>query len=152
MTRSSLSLALKYDRPVPRYTSYPTAPHFSEAIGEDDYRWWLSDLDPSQPLSLYIHVPFCAAMCWFCGCNTKIVARYDPVASYVDHVLKEIALLADALPDRFPVAHVHWGGGSPTMLTSEDWARIVEALHRYFDLIEDVELAVELDPRTATVA
>ncbi len=151
MTRSSLSLALKYDRPVPRYTSYPTAPHFSEAVGEDAYRGWLSRLDPSQPLSLYIHVPFCAAMCWFCGCNTKIVARYDPVASYVDHVLKEIALLADALPDRFPVAHVHWGGGSPTMLTSEDWARIVETLRHHFDLTENVELAVELDPRTATV-
>jgi oxygen-independent coproporphyrinogen-3 oxidase len=152
MTRSSLSLALKYDRPVPRYTSYPTAPHFSDSVGEEAYRTWLAELEPDKPLSLYIHVPFCAAMCWFCGCNTKIVARYDPVASYVDHVLKEIGLLADALPRRFPVAHVHWGGGSPTMLTPEDWARMVEVLNSHFDFTGDVELAVELDPRTATEA
>jgi oxygen-independent coproporphyrinogen III oxidase len=150
MTRSSLSLAEKYDRPVPRYTSYPTAPHFSDAVGESEYRTWLSDLNPDEPLSLYIHVPFCASMCWFCGCNTKVVARYTPIAKYVGFVLEEMALLAAALPQRMKVAHVHWGGGSPTMLVPQDWQRMVREIHRHFDLTEDAELAVELDPRTAT--
>ena len=144
--------AEKYDRPVPRYTSYPTAPHFSDAVGEGEYREWLSTLDPEMPLSLYIHVPFCASMCWFCGCNTRVVARYAPVATYVVHVLKEIELLAAALPGRMKVAHVHWGGGSPTMLVPQDWQRLVREIERHFDLTSDAELAVELDPRTATEA
>jgi len=150
MTRSSLSLAEKYDRPVPRYTSYPTAPHFSDEVGEAEYRQWLSGLSPDEPLSLYIHVPFCASMCWFCGCNTKVVARYTPIAKYVGFVLEEMALLAVALPERMKVAHVHWGGGSPTMLVPQDWQRMVREIHRHFDLTPDAELAVELDPRTAT--
>ena len=150
MTRSSLSLAEKYDRPVPRYTSYPTAPHFSDEVGEVEYRQWLNGLSADEPLSLYIHVPFCASMCWFCGCNTKVVARYAPIAKYVGFVLEEMALLAAALPQRMKVAHVHWGGGSPTMLVPQDWQRMVQEIHRHFDLTPDAELAVELDPRTAT--
>jgi len=152
MTRSSLSLIQKYDQPVPRYTSYPTAPHFSADVGETDYRRWLAELDPSTPLSLYVHVPFCASMCWFCGCHTKITQRYQPIATYVDHVLKEMALLAAAMPARMQVTHVHWGGGSPTMLHAEDWQRMAAALRTYFHVRDGAELAVELDPRTATKA
>lgn len=155
MTRSSLSpaplpLVQKYDRPVPRYTSYPTAPHFSDAVDEAPYRDWLSALDPEKPLSLYLHVPYCASLCWFCGCHTKITARYAPVGTYVETVLQEMALLAEALPGRMQLSHVHWGGGSPTLLTPEDWQRMVSAIHDRFDLTADAELAVELDPRTAT--
>lgn len=150
MTRSSLSLVEKYDRPVPRYTSYPTAPHFADSVGESDYRAWAGALDPASPLSLYIHVPYCASMCWFCGCNTKITARYEPVGTYVDHVLMEMDLLAAALPARMPVSHVHWGGGSPTMVEPQDWQRMVARLRERFHFTNDVELAVELDPRTAT--
>ncbi|MBL4863850.1 MAG: coproporphyrinogen III oxidase, partial [Rhodobiaceae bacterium] len=152
MTQSSLSFAAKYDRPVPRYTSYPTAPHFSDDVGEEVYRQWLSELNPGEPLSFYIHVPFCASMCWFCGCHTKIVARYEPVADYVDHLLGEIDLLAKALPERMSVSHVHWGGGSPTMLQPHDWRRMVVQIRARFDLTDEVELAVELDPRTANEA
>jgi len=152
MTQSSLSFAAKYDRPVPRYTSYPTAPHFSDDVGEEAYRQWLSELNSAQPLSLYIHVPFCASMCWFCGCHTKIVARYEPVADYVDHLLREMELLADALPARMPVSHVHWGGGSPTMLQPEDWQRMMVQIRERFDLTDEAELAVELDPRTVSKA
>ncbi len=148
MTHSSLSFATKYDRPVPRYTSYPTAPHFSGEVGEEVYRAWLSQLDVCDGLSFYIHVPFCASMCWFCGCHTKIVARYEPVADYVDHVLEEMRLLADVLPAFVPVSHIHWGGGSPTMLQPQDWRRMMARIRERFELTREVELAVELDPRT----
>jgi oxygen-independent coproporphyrinogen III oxidase len=140
----------KYDLRVPRYTSYPTAPHFLATDTDADYRKWLSNLDPKVGVSLYIHIPFCDSMCSFCGCYTKIVKRYDPVSEYLDYVLKEIDLLAEALPTRMTAKHVHWGGGSPTMLKAEDWVTIIEKLKSVFDIDEKSELAVELDPRTAT--
>ncbi len=80
------------------------------------YRGWLGALDAATPLSLYLHIPFCDEMCWFCGCYTKIVHRYEPIRAYLDALMAEVALVADSLPGRFSVRHVHWGGGSPTML------------------------------------
>jgi oxygen-independent coproporphyrinogen-3 oxidase len=148
----STDLTTKYDLNVPRYTSYPTAPHFSDAVDEQTCRGWLGALDPALSLSLYFHIPFCAAMCWFCGCYTKIVNRYEPVAQYLEAMLREIDLVADALPARFAAGHLHWGGGSPTMLTGADWRRTVDHLRTRFDFASDAEIAVEADPRTATEA
>ena len=142
-------LAEKYDLRVPRYTSYPTAPHFSDAVDGETYAGWLAALDPARPLSLYFHIPFCDSMCWFCGCYTKVVKRYAPVRHYLDVLLAEIELVADALPARFAVRYLHWGGGSPTMLKGVDWRRTIDALRRRFDVAEDAEIAVELDPRDA---
>jgi len=146
----STDLSKKYDLMVPRYTSYPTAPHFNDTVDALTYRRWLGELNPETPLSLYFHIPFCDEMCWFCGCYTKIVKRYQPVADYLDVLLKEIDLAADALPARFKVKHLHWGGGSPTMLKGPDWSRIIDKLRQRFDVGEDTAIAVELDPRTAT--
>ena len=143
-------LSSKYDMRVPRYTSYPTAPHFNETVDSDVYRRWLGELDPAQELSLYFHIPFCDEMCWFCGCYTKIVKRYEPVADYLDTLLHEIDNTADALSGRFKASHLHWGGGSPTMLTGDDWLRTTNKLRERFDVDDDAEIAVELDPRTAT--
>jgi len=143
-------LSKKYDLMVPRYTSYPTAPHFSEAVNGDTYRTWLAELSPDTPLSLYFHIPFCDEMCWFCGCYTKIVKRYEPVAQYLDVLLQEIDLVAGALPNNMKANHLHWGGGSPTILKGEDWKRIIDRLRERFDVTEDAAIAVELDPRTAT--
>lgn len=140
----------KYDLRVPRYTSYPTSPHFNEAVDGAVYAGWLGELDPSIELSLYFHIPFCDEMCWFCGCYTKIVKKYEPVMDYLTTLLAEIDLVADALPTRMKARHLHWGGGSPTMLKGEDWMRIMEKLRDRFDVVEDAEVAVELDPRTAT--
>jgi len=145
----------KYDLRVPRYTSYPTAPHFHEGVNGAVYKKWLSELPQGTPLSLYFHIPFCDEMCWFCGCYTKIVKRYDPVKEYLDALLAEIDLVADALPTgentaRFAAKHLHWGGGSPTMLKGEDWLAIMTKLRDRFDVTDDAEVAVELDPRTAT--
>jgi oxygen-independent coproporphyrinogen-3 oxidase len=145
-----ITLTEKYDLMVPRYTSYPTAPHFNDSVKGDLYRQWLEALDVDTPLSLYFHIPFCDEMCTFCGCYTKIVKRYDPVADYVEVLLDEIDLVAKALPARFKASNLHWGGGSPTMLKGTDWKRIIERLRSRFDVTDDAAIAVELDPRTAT--
>lgn len=135
---------------MPRYTSYPTAPHFSSGVDGDVYRQWLGALEAGTPLSLYMHIPFCDEMCWYCGCFTKIVKRYDPVAQYLDAVLAEIDLVADALPGKMPAQSMHWGGGSPTMLSADDWKRTMETLRARFDVAPNAEIAVEMDPRTTT--
>jgi oxygen-independent coproporphyrinogen III oxidase len=135
---------------VPRYTSYPTAPHFSTHFPAASYREWLARLDPDEPVSLYLHVPFCKQMCWYCGCNMKLAARYSPVATYVQHLLEEIDLIAGALPSRMPVSHLHFGGGTPTVLEPEDLAAVMARLGTRFRLLPDAEIAIESDPRTLT--
>ena len=139
-------------RPTPRYTSYPTAPHFEAGFDEAEYRRWLAAADPAQPISFYLHVPFCKQMCWYCGCNMKLAARYAPVASYVETLLDEIDLVAAALPARMTIAHLHWGGGTPTALAPDDFSRVMARVRDRFDFTEGAEIAVESDPRTLTDA
>jgi oxygen-independent coproporphyrinogen-3 oxidase len=145
-------LAAKYDLRVPRYTSYPTAPHFHPGVTAETYGEWLGGVDPALELSLYLHIAFCAEMCWFCGCHTKITKRYAPVAAYMDALWREVELVAEALPTRMTARHVHFGGGSPTILSSEDFVRTIDLLRSRFILKPDAEVAVELDPRTADEA
>ena len=144
------SLATRYGGSVPRYTSYPTAPHFSPEIDSAQYAAWLSEIGPGEDLSLYLHIPFCREMCWYCGCFTKITNRYTPVSRYVDHLIAEIDLVASSLGGRSNARFMHWGGGSPTILMAEDWQRIFEHLQRNFDIPADADIAVEMDPRTTT--
>lgn len=146
MFTSSLA---RYARPVPRYTSYPTAPHFHEGIDSARYAEWLSETDPYKPVSLYLHVPFCDQLCWFCGCHTKQVRRYDPVADYLDALVAEIALAARILPGRRHVSAVHFGGGSPTVIEPDDIDSLRAKLDDAFDLDPDCEISVEVDPRNA---
>lgn len=134
---------------IPRYTSYPTAPHFNDQVNADVYGAWLGQVDPTTHAgSLYLHVPFCQQMCWYCGCHTKIVARYDPIADYVDVLRREIAMVAAALPGRLTVRHVHFGGGTPTMMSPDHFESLIDHLRAHFDLATDGEIAVEIDPRT----
>lgn len=135
-------------RRLPRYTSYPTAPHFHDGIGEQDYRDWLAALDPASPVSLYMHTPFCQELCWFCGCNTRVVRRRGIIADYLDHMLAEIDLVADALPGRMPISHIHFGGGSPNTLGAEGLKRLTKYLRQRFDIHAESEIAIELDPRS----
>jgi oxygen-independent coproporphyrinogen-3 oxidase len=144
------AIAKYFSARVPRYTSYPTAPHFSAAVDAERYRSWLEALDPKTELSLYLHVPFCRKMCWYCGCNMRVVARYDPVATYTQTLIREIELTAAMLPRRMGVRHIHWGGGTPTALSPEDMLRVDEAVRKHFDILRGAEIAVELDPRTFT--
>ncbi len=141
-------LARYASRPAPRYTSYPTAPHFSDAVGEEEVRRWLAK-GGEEAVSLYVHVPFCRRMCWYCGCNMKLARRYQPVANYVESLLAEIALVAEAAGRR-KVSHLHWGGGTPTSLEPEDLSRVMAELRRRYEVLEGAELALEIDPRTLT--
>lgn len=133
---------------APRYTSYPTAPHFNDAVGGAQYGDWLGRLNPTQPISLYLHVPFCRKVCWYCGCNMKLASRYEPIAVYIDDLLAEIDLIAGALPGRMTISHLHWGGGTPTALTPDDMERTMDAVADRFDFADDAEIALESDPRT----
>ncbi len=144
------SIIEKYDARVPRYTSYPTAPHFSPAVDAGVYGGWLAALPDDAVLSLYLHVPFCAQLCWYCGCHTTAVNKPEPVESYADTVLSEIDLVATALGRKLRVKHVHWGGGTPTVMPPKRLAEIMDRLRARFTFEPDAEIAVEIDPRTAT--
>ena len=143
-------LAAKYATPVPRYTSYPTAPHFSPAVDDAHYRRWLTAVDPDAPLSIYLHIPFCDSLCWFCGCHTRIVNRYGPIGGYLAVLGEEIDLVAGALGAPRPVGHVHFGGGSPNIIAADDFRSLMDRLRRRFALAPGAEIAIEIDPRGMT--
>jgi len=139
-----MNLALA-ERNVPRYTSYPTAPHFAAAVGPAVYGDWLSRLPHAADVSLYIHVPFCTELCLYCGCNTRAVRKREPVDAYAERLLDEIALL-EALRGR-KLTHLHWGGGTPSILGPHWLETIAARLAALFDLSSLKEHAIELDPR-----
>ncbi len=142
------AIAKYFSARVPRYTSYPTAPQFSAEVDARRYGAWLEGLAPQTELSVYLHVPFCRRMCWYCGCNMRVVARYDPIATYTQTLIREIELVAQVLPPRMNVRHIHWGGGTPTAMSPDDMLRVNETLHKHFEIVKGAEIAVELDPRT----
>ncbi|MEQ8699052.1 MAG: radical SAM protein, partial [Bauldia litoralis] len=133
---------------LPRYTSYPTAMSFTGAVGPDQFAAWASAVPAETVMSAYIHVPFCHSLCWFCGCQTSITSRYRPVAAYVETLLREIDLVAGLLRGRRTIERLHWGGGTPTMIAPDDWMSIDERLRQRFNLAEDAEISIELDPRS----
>ena len=147
--RSDLAQSYGQDR-LPRYTSYPTAPHFSPAIGEESYRSWLKSVPVQQPASIYLHVPFCRSMCWYCGCHTSVTKRDDPIVTYVAGLRTEAHLVAETIGQRIPISHVHFGGGTPTIMSPEAFVDLVGALRYSFFVFPDAEIAVEIDPRTLT--
>ncbi|MEF2073607.1 oxygen-independent coproporphyrinogen III oxidase [Consotaella aegiceratis] len=141
---------LSYSKPVPRYTSYPTAPHFHDGVTGVTYRQWLAALEPGMRIGLYVHVPYCDQLCWFCGCHTKHTLRYEPVASYLEQLYREIDLISALIPAGVEVSNIHWGGGSPTMLLPDDTRALSAHLRQAFAFAPDAELAVEIDPRDLT--
>jgi oxygen-independent coproporphyrinogen-3 oxidase len=147
--RSDLAQSYGQDR-LPRYTSYPTAPHFSPDIGEEQYRKWLKSARTREPASLYLHVPFCRSMCWYCGCHTSVTKRDDPIATYAAGLRTEARLVAETIGQRMQVSHVQFGGGTPTIMTPETFVDLVGALRYSFFVVPDAEIAVEIDPRTLT--
>ncbi len=143
----SQTLASRHARPAPRYTSYPTAPHFHDRIDNGIYRQWLDAIAPDDTLSLYLHIPFCDTLCWFCGCHTKHTRRYDPVASYLPVLEHEVDTVSALVDPGARVKTIHWGGGSPTMLTPDDMTALSAVLRERFALAADAEFSVEIDPR-----
>ncbi|HEU0222853.1 MAG TPA: radical SAM protein, partial [Paracoccaceae bacterium] len=142
------SLATLAERRVPRYTSYPTAPHFNGSVDGATLTRWLAEIPPATPLSLYLHVPFCRQICWYCACNMKLVSREEPVLEYADWLGREIDLVAERLPAAMPVTAIHWGGGTPTAMPMAALSRITERLRARFRIAEDAETAFEIDPRS----
>lgn len=134
-----------YDRPVPRYTSYPTAAQFHGAVGPLQHRAWLGDLAGTCS-TLYLHVPFCARLCWYCACHTAAVNRADSLDAYARALLKEIDLLADAVPDLL-VGSIQWGGGTPSQLGAARIAEVAQRLAAWFDRRSGAETSMEIDPR-----
>ena len=141
------SLITRYDRRVPRYTSYPTAPHFSEAVDGETVSAWLAALPETTGLSLYLHVPFCRSLCRFCGCHTSAVNTEAPLISYAAVLRAEIAELAARIGKPLSVRQIHWGGGTPSILPAAEMIAIHETIVRHFPLAEDAEIAIEIDPR-----
>jgi len=135
---------------APRYTSYPTAPHFTHVFEDADYQTLLTGLPVDASLSLYLHVPFCQTMCWYCGCHTRIVSDYSPIRSYLHALEGEIRMVAAALPQRMKVRHIHWGGGTPTIMAPDAFRHLMTTLRDSFDVTGDAEIAVEIDPRRIT--
>jgi len=132
---------------TPRYTSYPTAPHFTDAIADPDYRRMLGELPAKDPLSLYLHVPFCRSLCWYCGCHTKIASTEGPIQSYLDDLEREIAMVASALSQRMTVRHIHWGGGTPAIMGATRFLSLMDLIRHHFHVLPDAEIAIEIDPR-----
>jgi oxygen-independent coproporphyrinogen-3 oxidase len=151
---ATLALLERYDRPGPRYTSYPTAVEFHDGVGEAQYRERLALVNAAagEPLSAYVHLPFCEERCAFCGCNVVITRHRHVAAEYLDSLEREVDLLAAALPDRRTIAQMHWGGGTPTYYDAEQLSRVFDRVHRHFTFTPGAELGVEIDPRVTSAA
>ena len=152
-TRAGMAeLLARFDRPGPRYTSYPTAVEFHQGVGDADYRERLAaaDMQPNDPLSLYAHLPFCEERCLYCACNIVVTKHRHVAARYLEHVLLELDLLARQLPNRRRISQMHWGGGTPTYYPAADLERLFAAVAERFTFTEDAELGIEVDPRVTT--
>lgn len=143
-------LIAKYDGRAPRYTSYPTAVQFTAEVTAETYRGWLADLSPDVAVSLYLHIPFCHRLCWYCGCNTRAVNHHKPVRDYVDFLISEIGTLQRALPGPMAADAVHFGGGTPNMLSIEELGATFGALRHAFAFTATPEISVEIDPALLT--
>jgi oxygen-independent coproporphyrinogen-3 oxidase len=143
---------LAYGQSVPRYTSFPTAPHFHAGIGHEETTRWLMELrdetGTEEGFSLYFHIPYCEQICWYCGCNTQATRKYGPIEDYLDILLREIRQTSDIVGFRGKARQIHFGGGSPSLLRAEDMARILETVGECFEIGQETEIAIEIDPRT----
>jgi oxygen-independent coproporphyrinogen-3 oxidase len=145
----------RFDTPGPRYTSYPTADRFNDKFGPDDAVRVLRARrtgNASAPLSLYVHIPFCESLCYYCACNKVITRHHDRAAEYLDALEVELALVVESLGTGRPVSQLHFGGGSPTFLSDAQLARVMTALAAAFGVMPDSEISIEVDPRTVTSA
>lgn len=152
MTAISEQLLQRFDVNGPRYTSYPTADRFVEAYTADDYARALRHRSQGQvsllPLSLYVHIPFCESLCYYCACNKVITKHHDRGAHYLDYLTREVTLHVAQLGSGQSVSQLHLGGGTPTFLSDDELARLMAMLRAHFNLVPGGEYSVEVDPRT----
>jgi len=144
------TLAKYCEAHLPWYTIYPTVPDFSAAVGAEACKEWLSSLPASDPVSLYLHIPFCRSMCWYCGFPTSITRRDASILDYLTSLREEIRLVAAHAPQALSVSDVHFGGGTPTIIKPEDFLALMDLLRRCFTFRKTATIAVEIEPRTFT--
>jgi oxygen-independent coproporphyrinogen-3 oxidase len=146
------ALILRMSGAGPRYTSYPTAPEWSDSFGDADMRAALTRAaqKPGEPLSIYVHIPFCARMCLFCGCTVEITRRVDKVTSYLDALEREVAMTAELLGKRRKTLQIHWGGGTPTHLKPAELRRLFAILTAHFEVLPDAEISIEVHPHVTS--
>ncbi|MCV2863447.1 oxygen-independent coproporphyrinogen III oxidase [Albidovulum sediminicola] len=135
-----------FDARVPRYTSYPTAPHFSNVVTDQDFSGWIGAIPEGSRISLYLHVPFCRRLCWFCACRTQGTRSEEPVRAYAEVLKAELQLLKDRLPAGVTLSRLHWGGGTPTLLPADEIESLAKAIFAVAPLGKDAEFSVEIDP------
>jgi oxygen-independent coproporphyrinogen-3 oxidase len=149
----SEELMRRYNVAGPRYTSYPTAPEWRPDFGTEAYADRLEaagTVGADEPLSLYVHLPFCRSLCWYCGCNVVISKDRSAADAYIDHVLQELEQVVGRLGPRRTLSQVHWGGGTPTFLTERQMERLWSGLTRHLSPLPDAEVAIEVHPATTT--
>lgn len=135
-----------FDAKLPRYTSYPTSPHFSEDVQEGQFRTWIEALPQGSAISLYLHIPFCRRLCWFCACRTQGTQTDAPVISYLEVLKSELDLLKSALPKSVCLSRLHLGGGTPTLLSAPMMTELVGKIRETIPFGADTEFSVEIDP------
>jgi oxygen-independent coproporphyrinogen-3 oxidase len=142
-----LELIRRLDRNGPRYTSYPTADRFAGTFTPESYQNWVSKRDASRPLSLYIHIPFCNTLCFYCACNKIITKDRTRSAKYVQYLVKEMGMQAALMAGERRLEQLHWGGGTPTFLSDAEMRTLMDATAKHFTLVKDGEYSIEIDPR-----
>jgi oxygen-independent coproporphyrinogen III oxidase len=146
-----LDLVQKYNVAGPRYTSYPPATKFTEALAWSELAEKILENNKTErDLSLYFHIPFCETLCWFCGCTTVITLNHSQGQTYINYLEKEVAQMATLINPRRKAVQLHFGGGSPTFLSPDEIRRLGAIIHKYFKFSTDIEAGVEIDPRRLT--
>lgn len=151
-TQSELQRLGLFDARVPRYTSYPTAPHFGAGVGPGQFVEWIEAVPAGASISLYIHVPFCRRLCWFCACRTQGTSSDEPVIAYAEMLREEIALLRRHLARGVTLSRLHWGGGTPTLLTPDLMRGLADQVFEAAPLAQGGEFSVEIDPNEVDAA
>ena len=141
-----------FDARVPRYTSYPTAPHFSCRSNASESEGWIRTIPSGATLSLYVHIPFCRRLCWFCACRTQGTTTASPVAAYVETLKSELSILAQLLPEGVRLEHLHWGGGTPTLLEPDRITDLAGSILDVIPLADGAQFSVEIDPNEIDAA
>ena len=144
--KTQLRKLVLFDAKAPRYTSYPTALHFADDVGPSKFSSWISAIEPGSKVSLYIHVPFCRRLCWFCACRTQGTQSDAPVNAYLVSLKAELTLLGQKLPEGVTLSRLHWGGGTPTLLSASQMTELAAAVRAITPWDTDTEFSVEIDP------
>ncbi|MBI3901480.1 MAG: oxygen-independent coproporphyrinogen III oxidase [Nitrosomonadales bacterium] len=142
-----LELIRRLDKNGPRYTSYPTADRFVKTFSPDTYRNWVAKRDAARPLSLYVHIPFCNTLCFYCGCNKIITKDRSRSEKYIQYMIKEMEMQVALMPGERRLEQLHLGGGTPTFLSDDEMRTLMSAIAKNFTLVKDGEYSIEIDPR-----